>query len=76
MRTPNASVPHNLAYRATEKTGNTFYIFMHRPRPAEKKYISSVTLAVADTITQMDFTEKAVQCMWIPIMCICRMWKC
>ncbi len=58
MRTPNANVPHNLAYRATKKEGNTFYIFMHRPRPTEKKYISSVTLAVADTVAQLDLTKE------------------
>ncbi|MBP0973279.1 MAG: hypothetical protein J5851_05165, partial [Oscillospiraceae bacterium] len=61
MRTPNATTPHNLAHTSTERESNTVYLFLKRSKPVEKRYISSVAVAVGDTSVQVKAMEEKGQ---------------
>ena len=61
FRTPNATTPHNLAFRPKSGGGNQIYMFLKRPLPTEKKYISGVALAVsADSDTVRKALRKSI----------------
>ena len=62
IRVHNSPVPHNLSYLPTEKAGGGVYMFVHRDRDtSQKKYISNVVLAVADTKMQVDAMKEKGQ---------------